>query len=156
GRAGRVAAGGRRVSLERGDPCPRCRDRAGSAARLGPRRAARRHAAARVRSPARPPRRPLELPRLARRGRRPRRARRRRTCGCRDPAVAAGSNTARGVNGPRVLIVEDDSELRGLLLRGLAEESLQASAVASGGELLERIELEKPDALVIDIGLPDA
>jgi two-component system, OmpR family, response regulator len=60
------------------------------------------------------------------------------------------------VNGPRVLVVEDDSELRGLLVRGLKEESLQASAVASGGELLERIELEKPDALVIDIGLPDA
>ena len=57
---------------------------------------------------------------------------------------------------PRVLIVEDDPELRSLLQRGLAEEGFEPDAVATGGELLARIESDPPDLLVVDIGLPDA
>jgi two-component system OmpR family response regulator len=57
---------------------------------------------------------------------------------------------------PRVLIAEDDHELRGLLQRGLAEEGFEASSVAAGGELLARVDSDPPDLLVIDIGLPDA
>jgi two-component system response regulator MprA len=60
------------------------------------------------------------------------------------------------VTGPYVLVVEDDPELRGLLRRGLGEEGFRAEAVATGAELLERIASEVPDALVVDIGLPDA
>ena len=58
--------------------------------------------------------------------------------------------------GQSVLIVEDDDELRGLLIRGLREEGFASEAVASGKELLDRFETAKPDILVIDIGLPDA
>jgi two-component system response regulator MprA len=54
------------------------------------------------------------------------------------------------------LVVEDDDELRGLLVRGLREEGFAPEAVASGKELLDRFETAKPDVLVIDIGLPDA
>jgi two-component system response regulator MprA len=54
------------------------------------------------------------------------------------------------------LVVEDDDELRGLLVRGLREEGFAPEAVASGKELLDRFESAKPDVLVIDIGLPDA
>jgi two-component system, OmpR family, response regulator len=57
---------------------------------------------------------------------------------------------------PRVLVVEDDLELRAVLLRGLAEEGFQPSGVGSGRELLERIALGEPDLLVLDVGLPDA
>jgi len=53
------------------------------------------------------------------------------------------------------LVVEDDDELRGLLVRGLREEGFAPEAVASGKELLDRFESAKPDVLVIDIGLPD-
>ncbi len=60
------------------------------------------------------------------------------------------------MTGPRVLIVEDDPELRAVLGRGLEEEGFRAEAVASGVELLERVEKALPDALVVDIGLPDA
>jgi two-component system, OmpR family, response regulator len=60
------------------------------------------------------------------------------------------------VTGPRVLIVEDDPELRGVLRRGLAEEGFEPEAVATGAELLARAEASAPDALVVDIGLPDA
>ena len=58
--------------------------------------------------------------------------------------------------GQSVLVVEDDDELRGLLVRGLREEGFAPEAVASGKELLDRFEKANPDVLVIDIGLPDA
>jgi two-component system, OmpR family, response regulator len=58
--------------------------------------------------------------------------------------------------GPKLLIVEDDSALRGVLVRSLRAEGFEASAVATGRELLERAAGSAPDALVIDIGLPDA
>ena len=58
--------------------------------------------------------------------------------------------------GQSVLVVEDDDELRGVLGRGLREEGFSVELAATGAELLERIEHAAPDALVIDIGLPDA
>jgi two-component system, OmpR family, response regulator len=57
--------------------------------------------------------------------------------------------------GPRVLIVEDDAELRAVLGRGLREEGFEVEAVSSGQQALERVEHVAPDVLVIDIGLPD-
>ena len=57
---------------------------------------------------------------------------------------------------PRVLIAEDDPELRGVLQRGLAEEGFAPAAVATGAELLARVDSDPPDLLVVDIGLPDA
>jgi two-component system OmpR family response regulator len=59
------------------------------------------------------------------------------------------------VMGPRVLIVEDDAELRGILVRGLAEEGFRAEAAGSGADLLRRAVAAPADALVVDIGLPD-
>ena len=58
--------------------------------------------------------------------------------------------------GARVFIVEDDSELRTLLVRGLEEEGFETQAVATGAALLEAVGRTPPDALVVDIGLPDA
>jgi len=57
--------------------------------------------------------------------------------------------------GPSVTIVEDDHELRGVLARGLHEEGFTVDGVATGAELLDRIERATPDVLVIDVGLPD-
>jgi two-component system OmpR family response regulator len=57
--------------------------------------------------------------------------------------------------GPKLLIAEDDSSLRGVLVRSLRAEGFDASAVATGGELLERALRAPPDAFLIDIGLPD-
>jgi two-component system response regulator MprA len=56
----------------------------------------------------------------------------------------------------KVLVVEDDAELRGVLLRGLREEGFDAEGAGSGGEALERVNADPPDVLVLDIGLPDA
>jgi DNA-binding response OmpR family regulator len=55
----------------------------------------------------------------------------------------------------RLLIVEDDTDLRSLLVRGLAEEGFAVTAVSDGSSALEHAG-DPPDALIIDIGLPDA
>ncbi len=60
------------------------------------------------------------------------------------------------MTGASVLVVEDDLELRGLLRRGLEEAGFVADAVATGAELLMRVDKYSPDAFIIDIGLPDA
>jgi two-component system OmpR family response regulator len=60
------------------------------------------------------------------------------------------------MTGPKVMIVEDDLDLRGVLLRGLEEEGFTTVGAGTGAELLERIGPEAPDLLIVDIGLPDA
>jgi two-component system OmpR family response regulator len=57
---------------------------------------------------------------------------------------------------PMLLIVEDDASLREVLVRSLRAEGFSVRAVASARELLEKARINPPDALVIDIGLPDA
>jgi DNA-binding response OmpR family regulator len=57
---------------------------------------------------------------------------------------------------PQVIILEDDAELRSLVSRGLREEGFAVTTAASAGELMRQIGDSDPDALVIDIGLPDA
>jgi DNA-binding response OmpR family regulator len=55
----------------------------------------------------------------------------------------------------RLLVVEDDADLRSLLRRGLEEEGFAVTTVADGAAALRAAE-DGPDALVIDVGLPDA
>jgi DNA-binding response OmpR family regulator len=55
----------------------------------------------------------------------------------------------------RLLVVEDDPDLRSLLRRGLEEEGFEVSLAATGAAALDRA-ADDPDALVVDIGLPDA
>src|SRR5690349_22454372 len=57
---------------------------------------------------------------------------------------------------PRVLVAEDDAELRELLVKGLRRHELDATGAGTGAALLSGTEEWRPDALVVDIGLPDA
>jgi DNA-binding response OmpR family regulator len=57
---------------------------------------------------------------------------------------------------PRVLVAEDDAELRELLVRGLRRHDLDVTGVGTGAQLLSGTETWSPDVLVVDIGLPDA
>src|SRR3954452_22678339 len=57
--------------------------------------------------------------------------------------------------GQSVVLVEDDDELRQGGARGLREEGFSVEGVATGAQLLELIEHGAPDALVVDVGLPD-
>ncbi|HEV2923325.1 MAG TPA: response regulator transcription factor [Solirubrobacteraceae bacterium] len=56
----------------------------------------------------------------------------------------------------RILLVEDDGELRAVIRRALEEEGFTVSGAGNGAEAMERISADAPDALVIDVGLPDA
>ena len=55
-----------------------------------------------------------------------------------------------------VFILEDDAQLRDVLVRSLRAEGFEARAFATAHHLLESVSQRTPDALVIDIGLPDA
>ena len=54
------------------------------------------------------------------------------------------------------MVAEDDAELRELLVKGLRRHELDVTGVGTGAQLLAATEEWRPDALVIDIGLPDA
>jgi two-component system response regulator MprA len=55
-----------------------------------------------------------------------------------------------------VLIAEDDDELRELVVRGLREEGFDVAASATAVGLQGLVDRRPPDALILDIGLPDA
>jgi two-component system response regulator MprA len=57
---------------------------------------------------------------------------------------------------PRVLVVEDDADLRRLLRRGLEEEGFEVVQASTGNDAVSLAESEPPNLLVVDIGLPDA
>ena len=57
---------------------------------------------------------------------------------------------------PRVLVVEDDGDLRRLLRRGLEEEGFEVMQASLGRDAVGLAEENLPDLLVVDIGLPDA
>ena len=56
----------------------------------------------------------------------------------------------------QLLLLEDDPQLRDVLVRSLRAEGFDIRAVGTASELLERVSTGLPDAFVIDIGLPDA
>jgi len=53
-----------------------------------------------------------------------------------------------------VLALDDDADLRDLLLRYLPDHDLRATAVATGPEMLRTIESEPIDVLLLDLRLP--
>ena len=55
----------------------------------------------------------------------------------------------------RILVVEDDPDLRGLLAQGLGDEGYDVLLAHDGAEAV-RAAAKHPDAVVLDIGLPDA
>src|SRR3954454_221075 len=60
-----------------------------------------------------------------------------------------------GMTDPRLLVVEDDSDLRTLLRRGRSEEGFSVTTASDGASAL-KADTSAIDALIIDIGLPDA
>src|SRR5215475_13040365 len=57
---------------------------------------------------------------------------------------------------PRVLVVEDDADVRRLVRTGLEEEGFDVRVAESGSTAIAATADDVPDVLVIDIGLPDA
>jgi two-component system response regulator MprA len=55
---------------------------------------------------------------------------------------------------PRVLVVEDDAEIAGVLRRSLDKEGYAVRVAADGEGALEESGVFEPDAVVLDLGLP--
>jgi two-component system, OmpR family, KDP operon response regulator KdpE len=55
---------------------------------------------------------------------------------------------------PSVLVVEDDPELRTLYRTTLALAGYTVTVAEDGVDALRRVEIESPDVIVLDIGLP--
>jgi two-component system OmpR family response regulator len=55
----------------------------------------------------------------------------------------------------QVLVVEDDPKVRGLLRRGLEQQSFAVAVAADGAEALWRAQESSFDAIVLDVMLPD-
>src|SRR5689334_6496930 len=55
----------------------------------------------------------------------------------------------------RILLVEDDPRMSGLIERGLAEEGHVIERAASGSRALDAIRAEEFDVVVLDVMLPD-
>src|SRR3954453_12476834 len=55
---------------------------------------------------------------------------------------------------PRVLVVEDDVDIAGVLRRSLDKEGYQVRVAGDGEAALEQSALFEPDAVVLDLGLP--
>ncbi|EGY00783.1 two component transcriptional regulator [Nitrospirillum viridazoti Y2] len=60
-----------------------------------------------------------------------------------------------GVVAPRVVLVEDDVDLRELLAHCLSSQGLAVTTAGSGLELYQQIAKEPADIVILDIGLPD-
>ncbi|HEX4698713.1 MAG TPA: response regulator transcription factor [Actinomycetes bacterium] len=56
----------------------------------------------------------------------------------------------------RVLVVEDDHELRGVVAKGLRRAGFEVTTASDGASALRTAEGTSFDAVVLDIGLPDA
>lgn len=76
-------------------------------------------------------------------------------------AAAAGGQFARKLHRARtmaprrkVLIVEDDSDLRRLYAIGLNKYGFEVKLAANGAEALDRAETEHPDLLLLDLVMP--
>jgi len=59
------------------------------------------------------------------------------------------------VNRPLLLLVEDDIHLRGVLALGLQNHGYEVREAGTGSETLRLIRVRTPDALILDLGLPD-
>jgi two-component system KDP operon response regulator KdpE len=56
----------------------------------------------------------------------------------------------------RILVVDDEVEIRRALRTGLGYQGYDVQAVASGEEALERMAAWRPDVVLLDLGLPGA
>ena len=55
---------------------------------------------------------------------------------------------------PRVLVVEDDADIAGVLRRSLDKEGYEVRVSGDGESALDESGVFEPDAVVLDLGLP--
>ncbi|HVZ46250.1 MAG TPA: response regulator [Ramlibacter sp.] len=71
------------------------------------------------------------------------------------PVVPAASAMPKVSKGFHILVVEDDADVRRVIVECLSLIGYQVTEAANGGEGLEMIASRKPDLLVVDYAMPD-
>jgi two-component system OmpR family response regulator len=71
-----------------------------------------------------------------------------------DRAVICGSSKSATISGMRILIVEDELRMAGLIRRGLTNEGLAADVAGTGEDALWMAQAHPYDAIVLDVMLP--
>ena len=72
----------------------------------------------------------------------------------RVPSPLGGTLTITGVDKQRILVVDDEPELRRMLHRYLEAEGFEVADATDGETALARIRSSPPDLIVLDVGLP--
>ena len=72
------------------------------------------------------------------------------------PAATPYSAATLTLMQPTVLVLEDDTDLRTVLRNCLTEEGFTVTTAGNARDSLHAVERSLPDAMIIDIGLPDA
>jgi CheY-like chemotaxis protein len=70
-----------------------------------------------------------------------------------DPARAPGLPPKAGAS--HILVVEDDPDVRRVIVECLSLIGYRVTEAANGGEALAQLETAKPDLLVVDYAMPD-
>jgi two-component system, OmpR family, KDP operon response regulator KdpE len=58
------------------------------------------------------------------------------------------------MNGPRILVVDDEAGIRQALRQYLAEHGYRAVVASSGEEAIEAVEQQRPDVILLDLVMP--
>ncbi len=56
---------------------------------------------------------------------------------------------------PRVLVIEDDQSVRRMLRFSLRDAGFEITETPTGGEALQHLQRQVPEAIILDLGLPD-
>ncbi len=70
------------------------------------------------------------------------------------PSEEGGATTIPVVDRQRILLVDDEPELRRMVERYLTAEGFEVAEAADGRSALERMDTVRPDMIVLDVGIP--
>ena len=72
-------------------------------------------------------------------------------------AAQHGRQPANDTSAPVALVyvIEDDADVSRLVMNALRDFGFACEAFATGGAVLRRLQVEKPDLCIVDLGLPD-
>lgn len=59
------------------------------------------------------------------------------------------------VQSPRILVIEDEARIASFLSKGLRAQGYRVDHVMNGADALAAVDLDSPDLVILDLGLPD-
>ena len=71
------------------------------------------------------------------------------------PANASGGKIVKDVDRKRILVIDDDLPLRGMLSAALRQHGFQVLLAGDGAEGQRALNLHKPDIILLDLAMPN-